>query len=321
MKFKNIKIIFLFLLPILLYMLCSLITPNFGLNNLRVVVSQAVIPIAMGYGIAFASAAGIFDLSAGARVILSASAGGYLATAMGYGIVGLVVGSILIGIVMGAVMGFFHNLLRIPSLILSLGFVMLIEVIGARMLGSSSYITIDKSIVFFGKDPYKYIICAILGIAFYFIYYHTKFSSHIRFIGGNELLARNMGIKPKKINFGAFAIGGIFLGVVGILQISYGGAVASTLSMSSLALTFQPLMGVLIGMELLVILDNLAITIIIGELFISILYNMIIAMGVSSSMQDVLLGVFMITVMSVSANKVAIGNALSRLKKDKVVIQ
>lgn len=320
MKKKGIKLILLFILPVTLFLLCSIVAPGFGVNSINVVISQSIIPITMGYGIAFTMTAGIFDLSAGSRVILSAAIGAVLAVTYGFGIPGMIIGSIVIGTIAGIFLGFFQNLLRIPSLILSLGFVMLIEVLAAKLLGHSSYINIPKTVSYIGKAPYKYWICIALGILFFFLYYHTKFSSHVKVVGENELLARNMGINAPKINFLAYLIGGIFLGISGILQICYAGSIASSVGMSSLALVFQPMMGVMIGMELLAIFNNLAVTIVVGELCICIIYNTIIGMGVSSTMQNVVLGIFMILVMSVSANKQEMKNFFTRISRRKKIL-
>lgn len=309
------RIVGLLLLPLALFLLCSFVAPGFGMNSVGVVLSQTIIPTVMGYGLAFAMTAGIFDLSAGARVILSASVGAVLAATYGLGIPGMILGSIAVGVIAAVVMAISHNLLRIPSLILSLGFVMLIEVIAAKLLGHSSFINIPTTISYIGKEPYKYWICFALAIAFYFLYYRTKFSSHVKVIGENELLARNMGISASRTNFLAYLIGGAFLGVAGILQICYAGSIASSVDMSSLSLVFQPMMGVMIGMELLAIFHNLAVTIVVGELCISIIYNAIIGMGVSNTMQNVVLGVFMIIVMSISANKQEIVIQKRRLKE------
>lgn len=317
-KSKIVRFAILILMPVALFAICSLITPGFGLNSISVVLSQIVIPVCLGYGIAFTNAAGIFDLSGGARVILAAACGASLAQNLGFGFWGMIIGCLAAGIVISIIMGFCHNLFHIPSLILSLGFVMLIEVAGARLLGDSSYLKVDSAITFIGKAPYKYIICVVMAILFYIIYYKTKSCYHMRLIGGNELLARNIGVNVKKANFQAYAISGIFLGVAGILQLCYSGTITSSVSLSSLSLVFQPMMGVLIGVELLALVDNLALTIVVGELFISILYNMIIGMGVDSSMQDVLLGFFMIIVMSISANKEVIGRFFRKLRRKEV---
>ena len=302
-------------MPVALFAICSLITPGFGLNSISAVLSQIVIPVCLGYAIAFTNAAGIFDLSGGARVILAAACGASLAENLGLGLPGLIIGCLAAGILISVIMGFCHNLFHIPSLILSLGFVMLIEVAGARLLGDSSFLKVDSAITFLGKAPYKYIICVALAVLFYILYYKTKSCYHMRLIGGNELLAKNIGVNVKKANFQAYAIGGFFIGVVGMLQLCYSGTVTSSLTLSSLSLVFQPMMGVLIGVELLALVDNLALTVVVGELFISILYNMIIGMGVDSSMQDVLLGFFMIIVMSISANRGVIGKFFRKFKR------
>lgn len=68
-------------------------------------------------------------------------------------------------------------------------------------------------------------------------------------------------------------------------------------------MVFQPMMGVMIGIELCQLYDNMALNVIVGELCISIIFNGLVALGFQSIMQDVFLGAFMILVMSLSANR------------------
>lgn len=300
-KIKRACCVFAF--PVLIFLFFTLISDSFGVQSLKVVFSQAMIPTVMGFGMAFCMAAGLFDLSTGVRVILSASVGGYLATTLGLGLTGLIIGSIVSGVLMGIAMGYAFNLLRIPSLVLSLGVVMLFEILCYAFLGSSSMVSVDKSIAFLGKTPWNFVICAIAGVIFYLLYYRTKFSYNVRVVGGNEPLARNMGINAAKINFLSFVIGGAFLGVVGILQICYTNSISGQLSMGSLNMVFKPMMGVMVGMELLALMDNLALNILIGELCISLIFNGLLAVGLPSSMQDTVLGIFMIAVLGISANR------------------
>ncbi len=301
MKSKVIKIVGVFAVPVILYLFFSITAPGFGLNSLQVVVSQSVIPIIMGYSMAFGMAAGLFDLSTGPRVILAASVGGFLSAYMG--IAGLILGSVVGGLVIGVVMGVAFNKLRIPSMVLSLGALMLLEIFAYVFLGRNAFIQISPQLAILGKTPYNLIICLIMAVIFYVLYYRTKFSYQVRIVGNNELLAKNMGVNPKKINFWCWTIGGIFVGIVGILQISYSNSISGALDMSSLSMVFKPMMGVMIGMELLALIDNLALNIIIGELCISIIFNGLIALGLPATMQDVVLGLFMIIVMAVSANR------------------
>lgn len=314
---KAVNIIILVAIPVLLFLICSLIAPGFGLQSLNTVISQSIIPIAMGYGIAFTQADGLFDLSGGTRVILGSVIGAVCVVRLGLGIPGLIIGCIVIGILAGMIMGVAQNTLKIPSLILSLGALMIFEVIAAEFLGTSSFIQIPAEIAIFGKAPYSYIICLALAIVFYFVYYKTKTVGQIKAAGENEVLAANMGINIKKANFMAYTIGGAFLGVAAILEICYSGSMASQIGLSSMSLIFRPMMGVLVGIELLGLCNNLAITIIIGEICITTLYNAIIGMGVSSTMQSVVLGVFMVVVMAISNNRAAFQKIRAEIKARK----
>lgn len=302
-KGKNIlKLIGVFLLPVALFVFFSIAAPGFGLkSSLRVVVGQSIIPIMLGFGMAFGMAAGLFDLSAGSRVILSAAMGGMLAA--DYGMVGLIVGCLFAGIASSVIMGIGFNVLRIPSLVLSLGFVMIMEIIASSVMGTKGFLSIPANLAALGKAPWNYVICVVFAILFYIIYYRTKLSSSLQVVGDNETLAKNMGIKPKRVYFYSYLLGGIFFGVAGILQIGYSGSVSSVVNMSSLSMCFQPMMGVMIGIELCSLLDNMMINIIIGELCISTIFNGLIALGLPDIMQDVFLGLFMIIVMAVSANR------------------
>lgn len=301
MKSKTVKVAGVFAIPVLLFIVFAISAPGFGIHSIYVIASQAVIPTIMGYGMAFGMAAGLFDLSTGSRVIAAASIGGFCAQY--WGLPGLILGSIAGGILVGIVMGIAFDTLKIPSMVLSLGAVMLLEVFCYIFLGANSFIQISNSAAILGKTPYNFIICLVLAVVFYILYYRTKFSYHVRVIGNNEPLAKNMGINARKINFQTFVVGGIFIGIVGILQISYSNSIGGGIAMSSLSMVFKPMMGVMIGMELLSLIDNLALNIMIGELCISMIFTGLIALGLPSTMQDVVLGIFMIAVMAVSANR------------------
>lgn len=300
MKNKICKIVMVALIPCILFLIFSISAPGFGIQSLTVILCQSVTPIIMGYGMAFGMSAGLFDLSVGSRVLVSASIGGFLA--LQYGLPGLIVGCVGSGILISMIMGVAFNVIRIPSLVLSLGCVMLLEVLSYAFLGKSSFIQIPQNVAVLGSVKGMYIICLIMIAAFYIVYYRTKFSFHVKAIGQNELLAGNMGIKPKRVYFQTFLISGIFIGIASILQISYPSSISATMDMGSLSMVFKPMMGVMIGMELLPIIDNLALNIILGELCLSIIFNGLIALGLPSTMQDVVLGAFMLIVMGISAN-------------------
>ena len=288
-------------LPVVLFLIFSLLAPGFGMNSIMLVLRQALIPTVMGIAMAFGQTAGIFDLSVGTRVVLAATCGGVLGNQIG--IPGIIIGALVGGIVVAAFMGLLHNLLRLPSLVLSLGFVLVLEIVTSRVMGHSGQVAVAPELAILGKSPWCYIITLICVVVFYLMYYHTEFSYHVRLIGNNEILARNMGIDIKKTNFFSFFTGGIFIGVVGILQLCYSNSVSASINMGSMSMVFKPMMGVMIAMELLSLYDNFALDILIGEVCISIIFNGLIALGLPATMQNVVLGIFMMIVMAVSMNR------------------
>jgi ribose transport system permease protein len=72
--------------------------------------------------------------------------------------------------------------------------------------------------------------------------------------------------------------------------------------MVTMAMIFKPIIGVLIGMQLIKLVDNLGFAILIGELSISIIFNGFIALGLTDTVQNIVLGIFLIAVMTISAN-------------------
>ena len=80
-KIRNLLI--LLAVPVALFIIFALAIPNYNLDTLRIVVTQAVIPTVIGYAMCFLNAAGMFDLSCGAAIIISAMIGGTLGNLLG----------------------------------------------------------------------------------------------------------------------------------------------------------------------------------------------------------------------------------------------
>jgi ribose transport system permease protein len=65
-------------------------------------------------------------------------------------------------------------------------------------------------------------------------------------------------------------------------------------------------------MQLIKLIDNLAFAILVGELSISIIFNGFIALGLTDSVQNIVLGIFLIVVMAISANARLVENHLRK---------
>ena len=84
-----------------------------------------------------------------------------------------------VGVVLGVINGTVYKLLKIPCLIVSLGLLLIYEILAQKIgLGVSKTIPADVGII--GKFPYSLIILGASALLFYYIYNKTCIACHIR---------------------------------------------------------------------------------------------------------------------------------------------
>lgn len=293
------------LLPVGLFAAFMVLAKGFGLHSIPIVVSQAMVPLVIGFAAAMTMRMDLFDFSPGVRVVFAAVIGGMMEHS--YGLPGLLVGCMAGGILGGYAIAFMYRILRIPAMVVSLGFILIFEVFGAKIAGSSGYIKIAESSAAWCSYPVNIFIALASCAVFYVIIYRTRIGCHLHAVGNDEKMARSMGIDTESVKFRGFAISGLFCGIAAILMISYSASVTAQTGMVTMSMIFKPIIGVLIGIQLAKIVDDLAFAILIGELSISIIFNGFIAMGLADTAQNIVLGVFLIVVMAVSAKSSSAG--------------
>lgn len=312
MQKKVFNLTGIFIMPVMLFIVFTAVAGGFGLHSLPIVVSQSIIPTVMGFGVAVLMGVGLLDLSAGVLTILAAVTGGFLAQYLGTP--GLIIGCIGGGLAGGMATGFLYRLLKIPSLVISLGIMLIFEVLSAKIAGMSGFLKITDEMAALGSFPFNLLIALIAGIVFYIVYYRARIGCLIQAVGNDEKMAKNMGIHTDSVKFQSYILGGLFFGIAGLLQICYSASITANIGMSSMALVFKPLIGVIIGTQLLRFVNNLALLIFIGEISLLIIFNGFIALGFSSTVQNIILGLFLILVMVISLNSSSLAKIQFRKK-------
>lgn len=300
-----LRIVYVLLIPVLLMVIFSIASTGFGVSSFYIVLSQAMIPLVMALGVSFTFIVGIFEMSVGSQVILSAIVGGILSRYFGFG--GLVIGSVGTGLLLGCAMGAVYKFLKIPTMVISLGMMMLFEVIAQMLTKGSGYVSVDGTISQFGTTPNNFIIAIIAGVIFFIIYHKTKFGHGIRALGMNDVVAVNLGLSNNRLKFTTYVWSGMFYGIAGVLNICYAGSVTAKMDLGSLSMMFPPIISVLIALQLKNIVNNFPFMILIGAFSITILSSGLIAVGLPATMQDFITGVFMLVVMIISTNSEKIG--------------
>lgn len=306
------------MLPAIVYIIFLAI--NFdrfsNLSCLYTIFLQSIIPAVTAYAVSFGYICGIFDFSIGSRIIITGLAGGILSAQ--YGMIGLIIGCLVVSVIMSAITGILNWVLRIPSLVLTMGLTMIYEIAGKQISGQFSFVSIDYKYAFLGAAPH--IVYILFGSAaiFYFIYNYTKYSNHMRAVGSNEMLAKNAGIKTQMVKFLSFVIGSLFIAIAALLTISQSGSMGAQVSLGSATLLFKPLMGVMIAIVLQPICD-MTFGIFISQLTINTIFIGLIAIGLPDTFQNVVLGFFLLVVM-IFSNNIGVFSGLFKRKKKKDVL-
>ena len=300
MKSRVLRFLGVLALPVALILIFMVCAEGFGVHSLNIVLSQSMIPAAMAFGMCLIMNTGMMDFSMGVRSVFAAMAGGMLA--LRFGLAGMLLGCALGGMAGALVMGALYRVLRIPAMVVSLGVVMVYEVIGAKLAGSTGYISIGAQLYSVASYPRNVIFVLAAGVVLYIISYKLKIGSHLIAVGNDELMCRNVGIDTTGVKMSAFVLSGIFSSVAGLLYLCYSGSITASTGLGTMSLVFEPLMCVLIARVLRKLMDNMPLLIVIASISLSVIFNGFIAMGFSDAMQDVALGTFMVAIMAYSGS-------------------
>lgn len=288
-------------MPLAVFLIFFIARPDrFGTpEGILIMLQQSVINTVIGFGLCLNLVIDTWDFSAGAQLVLAGLIGACFA--QDFGLAGLAAATVLTAAVLGTVTGAVYSILKIPSIIVTIGMMLVYESAGSLFHGGKS-ITIPAGTGFLGKSPWIFLV----GIAAYalarVVYHHTKFGYNVRAVGNGEAIARSIGINSIRIRFLCFVIGGIFVGIAGVLQVSYGGAIAPRGGMNTMAMVFPPFMGVFIGQYLERYCD-IMLGIFLGVFSMTMINSGLIAMGLPGTLQQVVTGSFMLIFMAVSINR------------------
>ena len=284
---------------VVFYAVFKILTPgNFGSPaNLYSYLQSSIIYAVGGCGLYFIVVMGLFDFAVGSNIVLSSIVGVILSKQFGYP--GFVLGCLGCGTLIGLLIGFLYNKLNVPSMIVTVGLMLIFESIAVYAAGGEKQ-TLPENLRFFSGPPGN-IILALLAFAFmYFILNYTKIGTYCNAIGSNEFTAKNMGIDVKKYKLIGFMLLHFFVGIMAILSVSYGTTMTALTGMSTMSRNFQPLMGTFFGIAFRKYGQPIT-AIIVGEFIISLIFNGFVALGAPTTIQNVVTGGALLIIVTLTA--------------------
>jgi ribose transport system permease protein len=287
------------LLPLVIYLLLGIVRPDvyFQLSTFIQLATQAMAAVLLGWSMLFGMSVGMFDFSVGSRLILGALVGIHMSQL--FGLPGFIFACIISNVVLAALTSLIYAILKIPSIITGFAALLIFESIGTIYQKTFSVI-VTNNIKIFGTVPGIYVVVALTFVVVYVIFNHTRFGYQIKAIGGNEAIAKSMGIKSVQLKVNTYVVGGVILGIASMVRVGYMGTMNASTNMNSMAQAFTPMMGVMIGM--FIASSNMVVGTYIGALSITIVSSGLVALGIQSRLQNVVVGIFLLVFIGYKSN-------------------
>ena len=214
----------IFLILIVMFIACSLISPNFlTARNISNVSKQISISTIVAFGQTMLIISGMLDLAVGSVMALSGILSVLFFKATGMLVLSLILGMV-IGVVTSMISGLAVTKFKVPPFIATLGMLTAVRGIalmttnGQNVYQVGDFVVFGQTTIFGLPTPVWFMI--VIGIVTWYLLNHTKFGRYLYAIGGNEEAARVSGLRIERVKMMAYMVSGLFTGLAGVLFMS-----------------------------------------------------------------------------------------------------
>ena len=283
--------------------------PNFATVDGILAFIRRVAPLAiLAMGQLFVIASGGFDLSQGSVVSLTIIGSAliiYNNDEYTYISILIMMG---IGIVIGLINGFVVAYLKVPSLIATLGMLLLVQGAGLYWTGgapkgylSESYRFIGRGYIenvpILGRFPMSGILLLAVAFILILLFHKTNLGKQTLAIGDNPRAAGLSGVKVKQVRLIAFMISAITAVIAGILIGGYGG---STIDAGQ-GMELQSVSAAVIGGALLLGGKGAVPDVLFGALSLEAIFMLLNLLGLPKPYRDAVQGLIIIGAVAYAA--------------------
>ena len=270
-------------IPVAAFVIVKLIAPDLvRLSQFKSMLIQAIFPAILAWG------------------VICEIIGGNLAKSLGLGVPGVIFFSAVIGTLIGYLIGKIFIMAKIPSIIVSVGAMLLLESLSC-ILYEGNGIRFGPSILIMSTAPYNVIFGIVCALIAWLLYTKRPFGFHVRLIGSSINIARQNGIDIDKTRIKIFMMTGLFCGFYGVMELGSSGVVTSKSNMASMGIIFSAIICVFIAMTIEKWV-NLVVGIYVGAVVASIIRLTILVTGGSNAFQQVIMASILIIVFAVQNN-------------------
>lgn len=214
--------VLLFGVAVLIFIANSLASPYFlDAWNLSDATFNFTEKAMIAFAMALLIIAGEIDLSVAAIIALASTAMGAAAQA-GVGTPGLVAIGIGVGVLCGAFNGTLVSVLKLPSIVVTIGTMSLFRGISYIVLGDKAYGSYPESFAYFGQGylfwvfSFEFGLFLLCAAVFAVLLHATNFGRQVYVIGNNDFAARFSGVPVERVKFILFLLTGLMSGIAAV---------------------------------------------------------------------------------------------------------
>ncbi|UIK02761.1 ABC transporter permease (plasmid) [Rhizobium leguminosarum] len=214
--------VLLFAVAVLIFIFNSLASPYFlDAWNLSDATFNFTEKAMIAFAMALLVISGEIDLSVAAIIALASTAMG-AAAQVGIGTPGLVAIGIGTGLACGIFNGVLVSVLKLPSIVVTIGTMSLFRGISYIVLGDQAYGKYPADFAYFGRGyvvwvfSFEFVLFIVLAILFAILLHATNFGRQVYAIGNNDFAARFSGIPVERVKFILFLLTGVMSGVAAV---------------------------------------------------------------------------------------------------------
>ncbi|MBY3347804.1 ABC transporter permease [Rhizobium laguerreae] len=214
--------VLLFAVAVLIFIFNSLASPYFlDAWNLSDATFNFTEKAMIAFAMALLVISGEIDLSVAAIIALASTAMGAAAQA-GIGTPGLVAIGIGTGLACGTFNGVLVSVLKLPSIVVTIGTMSLFRGISYIVLGDQAYGKYPADFAYFGQGyvvwvfSFEFVLFIVLAILFAILLHATNFGRQVYAIGNNDFAARFSGVPVERVKFILFLLTGVMSGVAAV---------------------------------------------------------------------------------------------------------
>ena len=292
----------IYIVVVLLLLAVGLLNPKFvELNGFLVFLRRAAPLMILTAGQLFVIVSGGFDLSVGSIITFVVIAGAMLINNDPTTTWWVILVLLAMGVFIGTINGVIVSYLKVPSLITTLGMLLVIRGAGLYWSGGAPRGYLTDNFRMFGRGniepfpiigqlPYAVVVLIIVGGLATYLFHGTNYGRQLLALGDNPRAARLSGVKASRIRILAFIISAVSAVIAGILL----GGFAGVNIKAGEGMELQAISAAVLGGAMLLGGRGSVVAAMAGAMALQLLFTLLNLLGMEKPLRDAVQGIIII---------------------------